>query len=119
MAGRIFPSNTTRQRPPSGGSHHHRQFPTLILTFSVCFLVVGIVLTVLAYRPLVYPHHHLELSGSYIAGPFVLVIGLILLGVGLAVQLVAHRLDHRRSSSTSSSPSRHSNSGDDGGNFLI
>lgn len=103
VAGRVFPSSSSRyyhRRQGSvssglGGPRH--QFSTLILLFAGCFVVVGTVLTVLAYRPLVIElsdhHSHHQLSGSYVAGPLVLVIGLLLLGVGLAFRLVSRRLD--------------------------
>lgn len=81
----------------SGGRnvfHASRQCPTLILLFSGCFLVVGIVLTVLVYRPLVESNtHYLRyISGSHIAGPIVLVVGILLLAVGLALHVVSRRL---------------------------
>lgn len=68
--------------------------PVLILLFSGCFLIAGLMLTVLSYRPGTsslnsYLRH---LSGSHIAGPALLVIGLILLAAGLALHTVARRL---------------------------
>ena len=81
----------------SGGRnifHTSSQCPTLILLFAGCFLFVGVVLTVLVYRPLVESNtHYLRyISGSHIAGPSVLVVGILLLGVGLALRIVSQRL---------------------------
>lgn len=70
------------------------QCPTLILLFSGCFLVAGVVLTVLAYRPLTNSNTHYlrHLTGSQIGGPILVVFGLLFLGVGLAVHMVSKRL---------------------------
>ena len=70
------------------------QCPTLTLLFSGCFLVAGVVLTVLAYRPLTASNtHYLQhLSGSQIGGPILVVVGLLFLAVGLALHIVSQRL---------------------------
>ena len=68
--------------------------PILILVFSGCFVIAGLVLTVLAYRPLTSSVNNYlrQLSGSHIAGPVLLVIGLVLVGIGLALQIVSQHL---------------------------
>lgn len=70
------------------------QCPTLILLFSGCFTVAGVVLTVLVYRPLTYTNtHYLQhLTGSQIGGPVLVVVGLLFLAVGLALHIVSKRL---------------------------
>jgi hypothetical protein len=70
------------------------QCPTLILLFSGCFTVAGVVLTVLVYRPLTYTNtHYLQhLTGSQIGGPILVVVGLLFLAVGLALHIVSQRL---------------------------
>jgi hypothetical protein len=70
------------------------QCPTLILLFSGCFTVAGVVLTVLVYRPLTYSNtHYLQhLTGSQIGGPILVVVGLLFLAVGLALHIVSRRL---------------------------
>ena len=66
--------------------------PILTLVFSGCFLTIGIILTVLAYRP-VSSNVYLRLSSSsHITGPFLLVIGFVFLVVGLALYIVTERL---------------------------
>ena len=71
------------------------QCPTLILLFSGCFLVAGVALTVLAYRPLTNSNTHYlsHLSGSQIGGPILVVVGLLFLGIGLALHIVSKRLN--------------------------
>jgi hypothetical protein len=68
--------------------------PVLILVFSGCFFMAGLMLTILSYRPGTssFNSYLRHLSGSHIAGPALLVIGLILLAAGLALQMVAQRL---------------------------
>jgi len=78
----------------AGRPFHSNQCPILTLVFSACFLSIGIILTVLAYRPVplhlsIYLRHF---SSSHIAGPFLLVMGCIFLTVGFTMYIVMERL---------------------------
>lgn len=66
----------------------------LVWLFACCFLLAGVVLTILSYRPLTNSNTHYlrHLSGSQVAGPCLVVTGLVFLGVGLAVHIVSRRL---------------------------
>lgn len=67
----------------------------LVLLFACFFLFAGVVLTILVYRPLTDSNTHYlrHLSGSQIAGPCLVAMGLVFLGVGIAVHLIAKRLN--------------------------